>query len=368
MLKFLLFNIFALSLLAAPVDLSVAILDIKYNTVDGVKICEVQTSSCSEPCGYDVFYEGQYPAAKEVIEAINRRVKSVWYIKPDVMSIYISELIKKDPLWKGFSAFQTLFNNSEYKVLSQTPPRQENRLDSYEIALYASPKRIRDVDDFRKNHPGVVLIDSALRSSDKNKYEMNRLFQEVPEANKLKSRWGLYKKGYSLKLVQEILNDIPSDLLVIKPRSGTKGYGVNIIKRGDLEKTLKKIFKNSSKNSKEDSLSYWIADREKDFLVEEYIPSDPILAPRVGEGLYDATLRVQLLLAYSEGKAEMEWISTVWKVPVKSLEEKGTLTEKHRSCADDDHITAVDEAVQEAVKRDLEAHFVPLYLEMAKRG
>ncbi|MCA9508922.1 MAG: hypothetical protein KC505_10925, partial [Myxococcales bacterium] len=99
----------------------------------------------------------------------------------------------------------------------------------------------------------------------------------------------------------------------------------------DLDATLQlilqdpKLLNNASCNA---VYKYWAKDRNSVFLVEAYAPSKII---HVQGKSYDATLRIAFCMHRMNGKIHVHILDGFWKFPPKSLEEKGSLIDKHIS-------------------------------------
>src|SRR5438105_280604 len=81
--------------------------------------------------------------------------------------------------------------------------------------------------------------DAASRPYWIDKYKMTSLFNNHPLLATIKPEWGLYPKTYTPTLADQIIQDIPSDFFVIKPRGSFVGRGVIIVAKKNLDSTLK---------------------------------------------------------------------------------------------------------------------------------
>lgn len=350
---------------ALPVDLSFVVIDLKYNANQGVKVCEIQPGSVSKFTGYDDLMGEPGLLAKTFTEAVLGYHNKVWCIEKDITDPKIRDRIKLLG-WEVFKDFDALVASSTFRDKSKIRPLDPTSITNYQGIAYVRSKWVLSREEFYKKYPGIVLMDGALFPYAGDKYVMNHLMSQVKEAAKIKPNWGLYEKKYSSNLVTRILKDISSEYLVIKPRRASKGNGVIIISRNDVKGVLQYILgsKRTLEKEKDESFNYWARDKDDSFLVEEFIISDPVIVSKLGNKLYDGTMRVVLLMAYNEGNIEMTWVEGHWKLPKKSIEEYGTLVDKHRSFAQDGYNHDLDPGTKEAVQRDLESGFIPLYLKM----
>jgi len=181
----------------------------------------------------------------------------------------------------------------------------------------------------KKEYPDFIVINCRSVDYCANKHKASQLF-EMTKLDKYKPNWKAYPAKYSPTLANEIVQDLSCDTVVIKPLSSSKGKGVIIVDKQNLDKTLKKIFTNKSALQKEEDVAfnYW-ADYTRDtFLVECFEQSKPVC---VKKEEYDGTARVVVVLTHDKGKITLRTLGFYWKLPVKALSEEGTLLEKHKS-------------------------------------
>ena len=196
---------------------------------------------------------------------------------------------------------------------------------------------------------------------------MSQLLMTDDKLSQIKPAWQVYKKGYSQKLIDQINQDFSSDILVIKPRAGLQGRGIIILEKNDLKPTLEDIFSGDANlaNNPDKALNWWAGDKHSNFLIEEFIESDPVYAPHLSDGLYDGTMRVPVVLTYDNDNIQVHCLYMWWKLPPKSLNEEGTLTEKHKSFSRAPNTYVhVDEEVAEKVREHLEETLPILYRQL----
>jgi len=170
---------------------------------------------------------------------------------------------------------------------------------------------------------------------------------------------------YKPKMSEEILNTLKSPYLVIKPMDSWKGKGILFIKRQELEQTLQIILTKptSLEKNPDESYAFWAQYEKPSFLIETFESSQPIT---VDKKRYDATMRVAFGLAYNEGKIVVEFFGAYWKLPEKSLDEEGSLSEIYKSHIKQGHPCSakVDNQTYQEVKNILR-HILPrVYIKM----
>ncbi len=171
-----------------------------------------------------------------------------------------------------------------------------------------------------------------------------------------KPQCGVYTKGSDQSTVKKILSDIESELLVIKPNGESLGKGIIIIKRRDLEKTLKYIFSKSQslKTDPDRSYNWWAQDKEKFFIVEEFASSDTLYVSHLGNLPYDPTMRAVFLLIFNKGTIETQVLGYYWKLPKYSLAAAGSLIDRHKSYGKVPYFAKVDSEIWKKVELELD--------------
>lgn len=351
-----------LSLFALPADISFIAVDLKYNSRDGVKICEIQPVSESNLSGYDEVKGASGELAKRFTDIIAQYHLKVWTLQE---AFEDKELEKRFDVL-GWSAHKTLdktFKNKAFQKAASLNVQDPTSISNYHGILY-TPK-IKSVSSFKEKYTGILLLDAAIFSIFDDKYLVSNLMRESP-LKEMRPRWNLYEKKYSKELVRQIHADIPSNLMVIKPRGEMCGRGVIILKRCDLEETLKYILTDKKKLKKDPDASYntWGRNKDDHFLVEEYIESDPVVVPHFNQELYDGTMRVVLLLICDRNLLQIHSLGAYWKLPKASLSSDKSLIERHRSFGESPHFLKVDPALQHIVEETLIRSLPYLYQQL----
>ncbi len=115
------------------------------------------------------------------------------------------------------------------------------------------------------------------------------------------------------------------------------GRGIIIVNKDDLDETLKficnekssiKIVSSDAYETQSHTYSHWKQDRNQQFLVEEYCPSQPMF---IHNKFYDPTFRMYFVMRHDHGKIYVNILGGYAKIPVKALSDEGSLTEKHKT-------------------------------------
>lgn len=343
-----------------PVDISFIVIDLKYNSRQGVKICEIQPGNVSEiyTINAPMTPKMDYYYAKDGIfvdlfhSYLSTHFNRFWLTPASFDPILASKLLKKG--WH----YSNELNYSTNHTLLKNIPENPSSLSHYTGLLYG---RNLPYFYFKKRYPSLLLMDAAISPFANNKLAISKFLCADPESRKLKPKWNHYKKGFSQKLVDEIIKDLESEIYVIKPISSYKGCGVIIIGKTELQSTLESIFGTDSKDNPDKSYSFWALNRNEDFIVEEFVESDPVAAFRHQNRLFDGTMCLELFLIFNENKIDLHFLGGYWKLPIKSLDEEGTFTEKHKSYCKEAYYIESDLETLEEVHLQLKKSLPPFY-------
>ena len=355
--------IYTITAAECAVDISMIVIDFKYNDQDGIKVCEVQPLRISALKGY-------YHTHQE---------------DPDYIKNYIGEWFKgfNMPKWAEnrrlgdsklkqiyYDIFkmvqnpnQLIMSNKEFLEHKNVIPSDPNDIRSYTGMVYFTSRSLAYTEPYRSSFPSIIFIDDSFHPLNGDKLKVNELFSVDKELDKYRPKWGVYPKKYSSTLSDQILDDIGSDILVIKPRHAAKGYGVIIVNAKDLDDTLRFILNKSDKlkNDKDTSYSYWHKENGSDFIVEEFISSDPV---NLDEELFDPTYRFIVILHYDRGQTHMEIIDGYAKLPQKGINEKGSLNMRYKSCGKVPYFSSIKNSDYPVIVDQLENCLHLFYSEM----
>lgn len=321
--------LFCRALWSAPAaDISFFLADVKYNAKQGAKICEVQQGNISLFKGFDFIFQRKGVIGERLAELLSQYHSNFWFLENGITYSPMREHLIHHK-WKASPCLLDLYLDPQFKK----PVADPDDLKNYHAVVYGRLFSEEAVGDFQKNCPGALLMDAANTAYLLDKYKMSQLFVGDGRLEKVKPKWKLYPKRYNKQLAQQIIEEIGSDLLVIKPKSSSEGKGVIIIPKEQLDTTLKKItFDSKSLKGVEDrGYKFWEFDHSDSFLVEEYIPSDPIYPEHLGKKPFNATMRVVFVLVYHQRQVHLHYLGAYWIIPEKSIDEEGTLHERSKA-------------------------------------
>lgn len=348
-----------------PADISYMVADLKYSKEHGVKLCEVQHGILSTFYG-DIYLNGNNgilcPKIAEVFDEFD--IKK-WYVISQVSFKPLTDTFNESG-WINQPSIPSLILDEEFKRIATIPPEDPSDINSYQAMFYVKANALKDLDHFRHVCPGILVIDAPTHRYWIDKYKVTRLFTGHPLLTKIKPEWGLYPKSYTETLAQQIIDDIPSDIYVIKPRSAFLGRGVILVAKEKLDSTLKYILTSSEALQKDTDAAYnhWNRDAHDSFLVEKYYPSDLI---QVDEKEYEPTMRAAFVMIYNKNRIDVRFVGGYWMMPIKSVDQEGTLNElKKAYCKPPYFVPASAEELQE-IGRQIEEALPFMYEKMLKQ-
>ena len=350
-----------------PVDITFLIADFKYNERQGVQICEVQPGSVSVFEGYDYLNNEHNLVQQLFFNHISFFELPVWYFFDDVCNESRNYFLQHG--WIGVRNFHQLLADRNFITAARNPVFNPNNILEYHGILYGRGSRMASFKNFSEYFPGIILLDAAIFPYSQDKYLMNQLLSQQPVSNKLKPLWNLYPCHYSSELVRTVLDDIPSSRLVIKPRHASRGVGVIIVDRNELDNTLQLILEPQAHPIDPDlfddpAYSYWLESKRHDFIVEEFVESDPVNVEWFDNQPYDGTVRAVILLTYNEGNMEFRLLEAHWKLPKKSILDEGSLTEKHKSYGKAPHFYTIESDILQNMETQLKEGILAAYQSM----
>jgi len=314
------------------VDISALIVDLKYDG-DSLKVLEFGNIMTSNISGHEDLY-GKNVIWKRFWDYLKSFGLGVWCVGPIYKSkwaLYISrkkfvelgsryspsvQSLKKDCLFKKLL-------NKEFDYPS--PTIEDHRyiiLKSYSSLKKAHKKE-------RKKFPGFMFLNEVARRYGNSKGALSRLFKSEYLKN-FKPEWHIYPAEYSKKLVEKIKRDFKADTLVIKPVCASRGLGVIVVEKKNLDETLNMILtkEDTIKVVKDPAFRFWTRRKRKRVLIESFEESKHVT--KDGKK-YDATMRVVFVLCCNKGKINVSFLGSYWKLPGKDLSASCSLTEKHKS-------------------------------------
>ncbi|MEM1282962.1 MAG: hypothetical protein AAGG81_05355 [Chlamydiota bacterium] len=351
---------------AIPADISFVIIDLKYNEKDGVKICEVQEAIGSRFFGVEFLSQKKGEVAERLTDILARYTHRLWYYTPGISQEFLP-LFRNSFNCKGIFSINGLLKDKSFTKYNKKRVKSPFSLSDYHGIIVSHYEHLSPA--FVSKMKGVLILNKAFlphfgSSCCTDKLPMSLLFDHDKELKALKPKWKLYEKQYSKEFVDEILNDFSTDYLVIKPRIASRGRGVLIIRRNQLDETLQYIFGDCPKltSDPDNSYHYWDYDQRPDFLVEEFYQSTPVTVSHLGNKPYDGTVRIPTVFTYNQGKVDVDFLYIFWKFPRKSLDDDGTLTETHKSFSgSQDHFELVDPKTKANIEIQIKEPLLKLY-------
>lgn len=349
-----------------PVDICYMVADLKYNTRSGVKICEIQQASLSMFNG-DTFRNPEEESIhKALLKTLASYNKNGWVVSEGMADKKLVATLADSPFWRNPKDMIALFSNQDFKQQYQQAPKDIHDISTYPGFLYMSWSQLATIYDFETRLPGMVPIDKASFPFWIDKHRMTQLFAEDKALAAIKPKWGNFKKVYSKKLADQITSGLQCDTFVIKPHGNFMGKGVIIVGQQDLDKILRYIItkKGELANSEDPAYAAWKNDEADSFIVEEFITSDPIKLPHLGNKMYQPTMRVAFLLTYNKGQHNVHFLGEYWKTPELSLDEEGDFMHKNKDICEPPYYLAVDQKTRLAVQKILHKTLPQLHQKM----
>ncbi|HEV2601774.1 MAG TPA: hypothetical protein VGT41_05800 [Candidatus Babeliales bacterium] len=351
-----------------PADVSYLVSDLKYSQEHGLKICEVQHGALSALSG-DLYVSGEDGAISPKIAdfftffPIKKWAAGLLY-PPLQRSLAVKE-------WQIVPSVKILLQDSTFLECAKVHSVDPCCITSYAGIVYADLDIVGNFDYYRKLCPGILFLNAATFPYWNDKYKMNALFDYNDELKQYKADWRIYPKKYDVSLSQQIQQEMPGELYVIKPRKESLANGVIVVANKDLDTVLQMILEPIATLEKhpDKKYAYWWKNRDDSFLIEKYYTSDYVCfsAPLSGnmscatEYQYDATMRIACIMHYDGGRMRYHSLGGFWKLPAKSLQEQGTLNEQRISCCKPPFYTAVDSQLLKEVNTHIERAMLLLY-------
>lgn len=349
-----------------PASVAFLAADIKYKRDEGIKVCEIQSGSSSTFDGYDFVMGKEGLFATRLCDAFAKHLPQMWFMPGKVIDQKLkAEFFKRG--YKPVKRLSSLAEDASFLKVATLQVKHPHSLSSYRGFYYASKMSSEDIREFKKAYPSILIVDEMAMPYLDDKLAMTKLFIGE-ELKTFKPCWKSYPKHYNSKLADKIKKDIGSDLFVIKPRRGALGRGVIITDREGLDPVLRKILLSKRKellSSDTPEYQYWGIDKSDCFLVEAFSRGEIIPVEHMGSRKFDTNVRVLFLAAYNEGSVQVEYISAHISIPKIAIDEKGTLTERHKSFTEPPFFTKVPDEILDEVIRELDKMLPLLYKKMA---
>jgi len=349
--------------LQMPVDISFAIVDLKYNTERGAQICEIQHGVSSSFKGCTFVNEGSNPIAQNLLKELDKFHDQSWLLFGAFMDETVEDVFIKDKKWILFPTLRTITLSTRFLIESSLPINDPADINTYHGLAILKPSLIKDRESLQDKFPGVIFLDNAIYSHRRDKHKMTELLMGHPLTKKHKPKWGLYQLENEEGLIDLINNDIGSDLLVIKPLRDSLGRGVIILKRDDLNEVMEYLFKRKPQGlpNTDPAYEFWLTTKEDCFLVEEFIDAQPVSVPHLDGKLYAPTIRLAFLMIYNKKEIEIVCLGGYYKFPEKSLSEEGSLNERYKTCCEPPYYSKGDPETMKLAEEQIKNVLFCLY-------
>ena len=315
-------------------DITALIADIKYNQ-GKIKILELGEIPRSNFTGHVKLY-GDGKIWHNLWNHLTTFGLPIWYVGETLDTVGKHRQIASETLYNiGGKTFSTinqlkedpLFINHMHKKIVGNGDKIS---DYHGIIIFRRYKNKQtEIETLKKECPNFIYLNEAAAKHVNNKHKTSLAFNAT-QLNEYRPQWEVYTKNFACELSDKISADFTTDTLVIKPVNCANGWGVIITHKKRLNATLNLIlnYPDVCATIPDRSFSQWAHDRNNTFLVEEFIESQPL---SVNNNLYDPTLRMIFMLHHDQGKSDMHFLGSYWKLPELALNEHGSLTKKHKS-------------------------------------
>jgi hypothetical protein len=330
-------------------DISYLIADLKYDGKQ-VKICEFGEGTCSRFKGYDYMF-GKGIIWERFWKILDEYDFPKWYIDPEAVDRATFKAVDKEIMLSKFLenrgyAVPSVGSFLKHPLFARTFCNKKSSSDATNLVtdglvmIRHNDASIGQIANLRCRYKNLMVLNAAVAPFVNDKYTTDILFKEE-SLQRFRPQAMLCKRAYDPSLAADIQKKLPSEFYVIKPLNAFKGCGVMMLAAHDLDAVLKSITSGNARRRKTDqtfhfngysytdrTYSYWDEYQEPYFIIEELCQSRIIEF----EGKrYDPTMRVVFVLRHFNGVITVDYLAAYWKLPLKSLDEKGTLTEQHKS-------------------------------------
>lgn len=223
---------------------------------------------------------------------------------------------------------KSLFQNALKKDFVKTDNINDYRGIIVHSAFNGTRQEHKEIKAFKKRYPEFIFINNKTHRIASHKELTYNLFYEADLSQYL-PHFKIYPKVYQPEIVKDILEQFTSKYLVIKPLAGSCSRGVSIIKRGELDTLLSLILTKDKRTLQQSNIpwvSEWNNDTDSNFIVSEFVDSKTLF---MNKKPYDPTMRIMCILRHDQRNLYITVIGAFWKIPITSLSDKATLTDKH---------------------------------------
>lgn len=335
-----------------PTDITYLAVDIKYDG-EKLKILEFQDGPTAGFRAYDDVVKNRGEIWHDFWEHMSSYKLPMWYLGPEPKTYSLGVFSHNDkervrfeeflemggsyvPSWQEL-AFDSEFISAENRGVARGGEKRRRAISDYKgIILAKLCGQNYKISAFRRVHPDFLVINEWARKSLYDKRRVHMLFNKLG-LDEYRPWSKLIRKHYSPRLARKIIKECPSDFYVVKPLNSSRSNGIIITKKKNLNVVLKKLFGTRSiddfdlrsyRPNKTQVYGYWKGDTNKNFMIEEYVPSKNLT---IKDKVYDPTARITFVVSHSAGNVNFSFLKGFWKVPPKALTDSGTLTDRHVS-------------------------------------
>ncbi|MBM3887239.1 hypothetical protein FJ364_04890 [Candidatus Dependentiae bacterium] len=317
-------------------DISFGIADIKFDT-NSLKILELGEGTRSKYAGFDNIY-GYGAMWQRIWQFLFSKNNNVFFVDYDLETPDKRKEIDYKTLiqygGKAFTSLQQLINYHALHQLMKQPDKHPL------VVIRHEPACNQTLTQFNKDYPQLIICNAKTALFVNNKQKTNELF--TTELQDYRPYAKLVAKKEAPSLAEQILQESDAKAFVIKPLTACKGKGVMFTPRAKLTETLTHLFgpQQRLRYTPSHEFKYWATDHSYNThaLIESCEHSKPVI---IDNKKYDATLRVVFGLMHANGNLQATLLGSYWKLPVKSLEENGSLHEKKLSRISSSHQSSV---------------------------
>ena len=324
-----------------PKDLSFCIADLKFNNTtvnsDGsrgsLKILEFGEGGRSKFKGHDALY------GTGTMWAFFWRYMAAYNVPMWLVSMPEDAGLRKEINMDLFAQLggQEAKNITDLRQHIETSLYQQHgvvtaqhRQDYAAMVLIKKGRPTKTVRKMKEEFPNVIFVGDMSNKFVNNKYRMSLLFM-TDELKKYRPQCKTCPVKYDPGMAQALINELGCDIFVIKPVNSSRGRGILMVAKHELDATLRLLFENPAgllETNLSEEHKYWATYKSPFFLVEQYEPSKPII---IDEQPYDATMRLVFTIDCCAQDVNVTIFDGYWKLPAFPLTADCSLTDKHKS-------------------------------------
>lgn len=198
------------------------------------------------------------------------------------------------------------------------------------IVLIRKGRPVVTIQKLKADFPSLVFVGELSNKYVNNKYRTSLLFM-TDELKKYRPACRSCSVIYDPMLAPDLIEEFGCDIFVVKPINSSRGRGILMTSKDDLDATFQLILGDPEILATSDLIEefkYWVTYQSPNFLVEQYEPSKPIM---VEGNPYDSTMRLVFTIDYCDNNVNVKVFDGYWKLPAQPLTANCSLTDKHKS-------------------------------------